>query len=85
MQMEDVGSTLRRELDLLTEDETAAALNAEPRTLADWRTNGAGPDYIKLGKSVFYCRSDLRRWIENNRVLRDLRAPPARGKRRGAA
>ena len=73
------GAELRRELDLLSEQEVADALgHGSTRTLQSWRQNGTGPDYIRLGKTIWYGREDLRRWIENNRVLRDLRAPAGR-------
>ena len=42
--------------ELLSEIEAAAMLRQQPRTLTVWRSRGKGPDFIKLGRSVFYRR-----------------------------
>lgn len=42
--------------DLLSETDAAAMLRQKPRTLTIWRSRGKGPNYIKLGRSVFYRR-----------------------------
>ena len=42
--------------DLLSETEAATLLRQKPRTLTIWRSRGKGPNYIKLGRSVFYRR-----------------------------
>lgn len=34
-----------------------------PTTLQWWRTKGRGPRYIKLGRKVYYRRSDLEAFI----------------------
>ena len=39
-----------------------------PSTLARWRTNGAGPSYVKLGVRVAYRGEDLNAWIASRRV-----------------
>jgi hypothetical protein len=44
------------ENELLSEIEAAAMLRQQPRTLTVWRSRGKGPDFIKLGRSVFYRR-----------------------------
>lgn len=33
-------------------------------TLADWRTKGIGPDYVKVGRLIRYRQADLDAWIE---------------------
>lgn len=33
-------------------------------TLADWRTKGIGPDYVKVGRLIRYRQADLDVWIE---------------------
>lgn len=47
-------------------DETNAAdfLCQSVRTLQKWRITGAGPAFYKSGRSIRYCRRDLREWIE---------------------
>ena len=32
-------------------------------TLANWRTKGTGPRFIKVGRLVFYDRAELDRWM----------------------
>ena len=44
---------------------TADYLGVAVLSLADWRTKGAGPDYIKVGASVRYRRSALEAWLES--------------------
>lgn len=56
---------LRSELDLIPADEFARAINVAEQTLATWRSAGEGPAYVKLGKTVFYRRADLKVWIGN--------------------
>jgi predicted DNA-binding transcriptional regulator AlpA len=34
-------------------------------TLADWRTKGVGPAYVKVGRCVRYRLSDLQTWLES--------------------
>lgn len=56
----------RADLGLITEDELAAALDVKTNTLQVWRSNGEGPAYVKLGKSVFYRPSDVSSWATTN-------------------
>ena len=37
-------------------------------TLANWRTYGRGPAYVRLGRLVRYQVADLEEWIERRRV-----------------
>ena len=57
-------NVLRGSLDLLTEEELSTALEVTEATLADWRKNNQGPDYCKLGRTVFYRREDVLQWIK---------------------
>jgi hypothetical protein len=64
---------LRAVLNLLSETELANALGVEERTLQIWRQQQRGPDYVKLGKQVFYRCEDIRDWINNSvQVVRRL-------------
>lgn len=54
---------LRSKLGLITPGELAAALGLQEETLTVWRGSGAGPDYVKLGKKVFYRLDDLNWWV----------------------
>ena len=52
---------------LLTTDEAAAYLRLSPRTLERYRVTGEGPDYMKLGRRVFYEKRALDDWLELRR------------------
>jgi hypothetical protein len=45
--------------ELLDANEAARLLRQKPQTLAAWRSEGRGPEYIKIGRSVFYQRSRI--------------------------
>lgn len=44
--------------------EAAAYLNVKPATLEQWRWNGRGPRFVKIGRSVRYRKSDLDSFLE---------------------
>lgn len=48
--------------DLLSPAEAGALLHVSPKTLAQWRVRGGGPEYVKAGRSVSYRRADLLEW-----------------------
>lgn len=49
---------------LLTQDEAAAVLNVQPRTLENWRRLRKGPPFIRIdGKVVRYRPRDLEAYI----------------------
>lgn len=43
----------------LTTQEAAAYLNIKPTTLEQWRWNGKGPRFCKIGRSCRYRQADL--------------------------
>jgi hypothetical protein len=47
---------------LLRPAEASAYLRVAERTLANWRTKGEGPRFLKLGGRVFYSTEELDRW-----------------------
>lgn len=49
--------------DLLSERELARLLGKSLRTIRRWSVERRGPRKVKLGKSVFYRRESLLRWI----------------------
>lgn len=67
--MAAAGAALRRVLGLLTEDELAAALEVKKETLVQWRGAQKGPDYTKLGRSVYYRMEDVRHWAGREVVM----------------
>jgi excisionase family DNA binding protein len=50
--------------DLLKDHETAGYLKVPVGTLANWRYQGKGPRFIKVGRHVRYRRSDVEAWLE---------------------
>ena len=57
-------NALRYRLGLLTEQDLADAFGLRSTsTLATWRSEGKGPPFVKLGKSVFYIQNDVDEWI----------------------
>jgi predicted DNA-binding transcriptional regulator AlpA len=63
------GQFVRSRFGLLTEEDLAAMLNlGSTGTLATWRAEGKGPRATRLGRSVFYTETDVKRWIESQWV-----------------
>ncbi len=49
--------------------ETGAAaryLQLRPGTLANWRTAGGGPRYVRVGRRPFYRQADLEAWLDTH-------------------
>ena len=40
-------------------------LGIQRQTLARWRHEGFGPQWVRMGRRIFYRSSDLRAWIES--------------------
>lgn len=53
--------------DLLTRPEAAAYLRMSVRSLARRSLGFDGPPLVRLGRRVFYLRSDLDRWLAQRR------------------
>ena len=49
---------------LLNTTEAAEVLRVAAITLHRWRNAGKGPPYIEMGRKIYYRRTDLDRWIE---------------------
>jgi excisionase family DNA binding protein len=65
--MDPQPTSLRNELDLLTEQELAAHLKICRRQLYNWRIAGLIP-YFKMGKAVRFRVTDVTAAIERMRV-----------------
>ena len=50
-----------------TDDPALKPLGAY-QTLAQWRSRGTGPAFIKIGSRVAYRGSDLNEWLESRTV-----------------
>jgi predicted DNA-binding transcriptional regulator AlpA len=60
---------LRGRLGLLLEAELAVTLGVRIETLRVWRTRKIGPNFVKLGKAVFYRLADIETWVANQVVI----------------
>lgn len=50
--------------DNLKTEEAAEILQVKPATLEQWRWNGKGPRFVKMGRAVRYRKADLDAFIE---------------------
>ncbi len=46
----------------------ARYVGLNPRTLDQWRYQGKGPAYLRIGRSIRYIQSELLAWLEAGRV-----------------
>lgn len=53
---------------LLRPAEAAALIKKPERTLGQWRYEGRGPRYIKVGRDVRYRATDIEKWLDENTV-----------------
>ena len=51
---------------LLNAGEVAEWVNTTPGQLSQWRFQGEGPPFIKLGRAVRYRRADVEAWLDAN-------------------
>ena len=66
----------------LTVKQAATYLGLARGTLDNWRTEGRGPRFIKLGSKVVYDTVDLDRWIDHNKRNSTSDKPEFRRRRR---
>ena len=52
---------------LLTTEEAARTLRLSPRTLERYRITGEGPEFLKVGRRVFYEPHKLDEWLGRKR------------------
>jgi predicted DNA-binding transcriptional regulator AlpA len=60
------GERLRDAFALLSPEDMAALIGIDMRTLAVWRSAQKGPDFVRLGRAIFYRRADVLAWVELN-------------------
>ena len=65
---------------LLTTAEAAHHVRLSRRTLERYRVTGEGPEFLKIGRLVFYEESSLDEWLEpkRRRSTSDPGPPPKR-------
>jgi predicted site-specific integrase-resolvase len=52
--------------ELMSQHELAALLDINAATLANWRSAGRGPRYVKLGGKVKYRKLDVEAFINSS-------------------
>jgi predicted site-specific integrase-resolvase len=52
----------------LTPDEAARLIGAASQTLARWRCEGGGPQFIRVGRKIMYGADDISVWMNSRRV-----------------
>jgi predicted DNA-binding transcriptional regulator AlpA len=50
-------------------DELAAEYGIGEATLADWRCDGTGPPYLKIGRIVFYPKALVDDWLDGQVIV----------------
>jgi predicted DNA-binding transcriptional regulator AlpA len=70
----DRSAKLRDTFELLSPADLASLIGVDERTLAVWRSQRRGPDFVKLGRSVFFRCADVKAWIELNTTPTDRAA-----------
>ena len=53
---------------LLTSKEAAKVLKIGEASLANWRSQGNGPTYIKVGSKVLYALADLHSYLAKRKI-----------------
>ena len=53
---------------LLTPEKVEEVLGKDRKTLERWRSDGYGPRWLKVGRSIRYRESDLQEWLESRVV-----------------
>jgi hypothetical protein len=53
---------------LITQAQVSEMLHLHPGVLCNWRVQGRGPIYIKVGRKVLYRLQDVESWIEGQRI-----------------
>lgn len=50
----------------LTTEELAARWRMNPQSLRNWRLQGRGPKFVKVGKKALYAVTDVEAWERDN-------------------
>lgn len=53
---------------MATARDVADVIGIPEHTLAQWRSQGKGPDYVKAGRHVRYEWRDVKKWIAGQKM-----------------
>lgn len=59
---------------MATTEEVADFLQLPPHTLEQWRSQGKGPDYHKVGRHVRYDWRDVAKWKDAQKMTIGVKA-----------
>lgn len=54
-----------RIIDSFKPEELAQELGSTTGTLANWRSTGKGPKFVRIAGRIHYMRTDVEKWIES--------------------
>lgn len=54
-----------RIIDSFKPEELAQELGSTTGTLANWRSRGKGPKFVRIAGRIHYMRTDVEQWIQN--------------------
>lgn len=74
-------SELLSDLGAMDEAQLCELCKIEPRTAKNWRTNGEGPPWVKVGNSILYLRRSVARWLQDREATNGLKHPQPKGGR----
>lgn len=63
-----LNTDLKTDFGLMSQEDLSALVCVTKETLREWRRLKQGPDFVRVGKSVFYRRQDVENWIAANVV-----------------
>jgi len=65
--MKETKNTYRPAPQLLNAVEASVRLGLSPKTLANWRSSGGGPRFVKIGAGVVrYPVAEIDAWVERH-------------------
>jgi hypothetical protein len=70
---EEIYNNFCTKLKYLNDVEAAKIADMSPQTFRNWRFQGRGPAYIKVGRSVRYSLKDLISWLEGRKISPEKR------------
>jgi hypothetical protein len=65
---QEISNSFGPKVRYLNDVEAAKIADLSAQTLRNWRMQGRGPAYVKLGRAVRYSLNDLISWLEGRRV-----------------
>ena len=58
----------RSPIKFATAAEVAEVLRLSPKTLANWRSKGLGPKYVRIGSRILYDGDEFETWLATKKV-----------------